>query len=117
LLAVLGLAGIFADDGILVSTQALRFDLIVMIAVAAACLPIFFTGRTIARWEGALFLGYYIAYTLYLLWDAQGDPRIDMLHAGLFIFALPLTALTLILLAWRSYAAASKASAKGEGEQ
>ncbi len=43
----------------------LRFDIPVMIAVA--CLPVFFTGHVIARWEGVLFLGYYVAYTLYLI--------------------------------------------------
>jgi cation:H+ antiporter len=36
----------------------LSFDLPVMTAVAFACLPVFFTGREIARWEGAIFVGY-----------------------------------------------------------
>ena len=35
--------------------------------VAVACLPIFFTGNVIARWEGGLFFAYYIAYTTYLV--------------------------------------------------
>ena len=39
----------------------------VMIAVAVACLPVFFTGIRISRWEGALFLFYYAAYVLYLI--------------------------------------------------
>jgi hypothetical protein len=38
-----------------------------MLAVALACLPIMLTGGTIARWEGAVFLGYYAAYTAYLV--------------------------------------------------
>jgi len=38
-----------------------------MVAVAVACLPVFFTGSLIARWEGLLFLGYYVAYTAYLI--------------------------------------------------
>lgn len=33
-----------------------------MIAVAIACRPIFFHGNQIARWEGGLFFGYYLAY-------------------------------------------------------
>ncbi len=45
----------------------LIFDLPVMIAVAFAALPIFITGLSINRWEGALFLGYYVAYTAYLI--------------------------------------------------
>ena len=29
-------------------------------------LPTLFTGHVIARWKGVLFLGYYLAYMLYL---------------------------------------------------
>lgn len=36
-----------------------------------ACLPVFLTGREIARWEGGLFLGYYVAYVAYLVLAAQ----------------------------------------------
>jgi cation:H+ antiporter len=32
------------------------FDIWVMLAVALACLPVFLTGREIARWEGGVFL-------------------------------------------------------------
>jgi hypothetical protein len=38
-----------------------------MIAVAVAALPIFFTGYTIAQWEGVVFLAYYAAYTVSLV--------------------------------------------------
>jgi cation:H+ antiporter len=34
---------------------AFRFDIPVKIAAPIACLPIFFTSHTIARWEGGLF--------------------------------------------------------------
>ena len=43
----------------------------VMLAVAGACLPIFFTGHLIARWEGWLFFGYYVAYTQFLVLASQ----------------------------------------------
>jgi cation:H+ antiporter len=102
LLAVLGLSALVAPEGLTVTQQTLSFDLLVMTAVAVACLPIFFTGHTIARWEGALFLGYYVVYTLYLLLAAQGDARLGMLQAGLLFFAIPLTAVTLLVLSWRS---------------
>jgi cation:H+ antiporter len=59
LLLVVGLARLVAPDGIRVSPAVLRFDILVMLAVALACLPIFATGHVIARWEGALFFGYY----------------------------------------------------------
>ncbi len=59
LLLVLGLAGTVAPGGLAVPRGALVFDLPVMVAVAIACLPVFFSGSVISRWEGAVFLGYY----------------------------------------------------------
>jgi len=54
-----------------VAPAAVRFDMPVMLATAVACLPIFFTGSRIARWEGALFIGLYAAYLAYLVLAAQ----------------------------------------------
>jgi cation:H+ antiporter len=98
ILAVLGLASLVAPGGIAVSTAVLGFDLPVMIAVALACLPIFFTGRSIARWEGALFLGYYIAYAAYLILGATEHDALPMFSAVMLEFVLPLTAVTLLVL-------------------
>ena len=95
ILAILGIAGIVAPDGIRVSPAALRFDIPVMIAVAVACLPIFFTGTVISRGEGALFLGYYIAYTLYLILNAAQHPILPAFNAVMLVFAIPLTVVTL----------------------
>lgn len=67
---VLGLSGIIAPGGVPVSPTAVSFDIPVMILVAALCLPIFFTGRTIARWEGAVFFIGYVAYTTYMIFTA-----------------------------------------------
>ena len=66
ILCVLGLSAAVSAQGVAVPLSALRFEIPVMIAVAIVCLPIFFTGQRIARWESGLFLGYYAAYTLYL---------------------------------------------------
>ena len=49
ILCVLGLTSIVTPGGLEVSATALQFDIPVMIAVARACLPIFFTGYTLAR--------------------------------------------------------------------
>ena len=95
LLSVLGLGGIVAPNGIPVAEGALSFDIPVMIAVAIAALPIFFTGYTIARWEAALFLGYYIAYTGYLILDAADHDLTTHLGAAITWFVLPLTVLTI----------------------
>ncbi len=67
ILGVLGSVGAGGAGRSTVPPAALGFDMPVMIAVALACLPIFFTGRVIARWEGAVFLAYYVAYTAYLI--------------------------------------------------
>ena len=104
LLAVLGLAAVVAPAGVAVPDAALRFDIPVMIAVALACLPVFFTGFVIARWEGALFLAYYLAYTLFIVLDAQDHDAAPVLGRFMLAFALPLTAVTLLVTggqAWR----------------
>jgi len=102
LLGVAGLAGLFAPNGLNVPAAALRFDIPVMVAAAVACLPIFFTGYCIARWEGALFLGYYIAYTLYLILDAAGHDGLGAFRAAMTGFVIPLTAVTLAVVSLRA---------------
>ncbi|EXI77608.1 MAG: Inner membrane protein YrbG [Candidatus Accumulibacter appositus] len=101
ILAVLGISASIAPGDLLVPASLLAFDLPVMVAIAVACLPIFFTGHLIARWEGALFLAYYAAYTTYLVLDAAGHAAQSGFSMVMGGFALPLTAITLIVLAWR----------------
>lgn len=101
ILAALGLSSLVAPDGIQVSPAATRFDMPVMIAVALACLPIFFTGYVIARWEGGLFLGYYLAYTLYLLLQAAQHDALPTVSAIMLAFVIPLTVITLLVLVVR----------------
>jgi cation:H+ antiporter len=103
ILAVLGLTAVLAPNGVSVPAAALRFDIPFMIAVAVACLPIFFTGYHIARWEGALFLAYYVAYTLYLILDTIGHDALPAYSTVLFEFVAPLTAITLAVLALRAW--------------
>jgi cation:H+ antiporter len=102
ILAVLGLAGIAAPEGVQVPPGALAFDLPIMIAVAVATLPVFFTGYAIVRWEGAIFLAYYLAYTSYLVLDATEHAAIAPFSVAMVWFVLPLTGLTLAVVAWRA---------------
>jgi len=67
ILGVLGCSALVAPDGVPVSQQALAFDLPMSTAVAIACLPIFLTGHLIARWEGAMFVVYFLAYNAYVV--------------------------------------------------
>jgi cation:H+ antiporter len=108
LLAVLGLSGLVAPSGIEVARSALLFDIPVMIAVAIACLPIFFSGYLIARWEGALFLGYYIAYTAYLVIHAADHPMLPAFRTAMLLFVVPLTAITLGIVVYRSRVGAAQ---------
>ncbi|WP_434456854.1 calcium/sodium antiporter [Stutzerimonas urumqiensis] len=101
LLCVLGLASLVSPNPIPVAANALAFDFPVMLAVSLACLPIFFTGFSIARWEGLLFVLYYAAYTLYLVLVSTGRPFAETLGHALLGYALPLTAVTLAVLALR----------------
>ncbi|ACO77486.1 K+-dependent Na+/Ca+ exchanger related-protein [Azotobacter vinelandii CA] len=103
LLAVLGLAALVSPAPIEVSPNALAFDYPVMIAAAAACLPIFLTGYRIGRWEGLLFFGYYLAYGAYQVLFASGASAVDLLHDALAWYALPLTAVTLLVIAVRGW--------------
>ena len=106
LLAVLGVGGLVAPDGLPISTGALTFDFPVMIAVAVATLPVFFTGYLIARWEGFVFLGYYVAYTLFLVLHASMHPAADEFGVAILWFVLPITVLTLVVLVVRALATA-----------
>ena len=96
ILTVLGATAIVAD--IPVSTAALQFDIPVMLAVAIACLPIFYTGNRISRWEGMLFISYYIAYSAYLGLDAIGHDKLGMFSNMMLLFVIPLTVVTLFAI-------------------
>lgn len=102
LLAVLGLTGIVSPDGIDVARGVLTFDMPVMTAVAVASLPVFFTGYVIARWEGWVFVGYYIAYATYLIMRATEHALLPAFSSTMMFFVLPITVLTLAVLTLRA---------------
>ena len=94
-------AGAMGLGGLPVPAAALNFDLWVMLAVAVACLPVFLTGREIARWEGGLFLLYYVAYVLYLILSAQQHAALGPFSAAMLGFVMPLTIVTLVVAVLR----------------
>ncbi|MCL6510329.1 MAG: calcium/sodium antiporter [Anaerolineae bacterium] len=97
ILSVLGLSAAVAPAGLRVPPSIEAFDALVMVAVAVACLPIFFTGWEIRRWEGVLFLGYYAAYTAYLVLSATGNAGLPAFSNAMAWFVFPLTALMLAI--------------------
>jgi len=95
ILSVLGLSAIVAPDGLPVAAAALDFDIPVMIAVAVVCLPVFVSGYGIARWEGAVFFGYYLAYTAYLALDATRHALLPVFNQAMWLVVIPVTVIVL----------------------
>lgn len=98
---ILSVAAVVSKNGVPVAQTAIQFDIPVMVAVAVACLPIFFTGRRLERWEGAVFLGYYIAYTVYLILASQRHASLEAFSNAMIWFVIPLTVLTLGIVTMR----------------
>lgn len=98
ILGCLGIAGVAAGaTGLAVPESVMNFDIWVMLAVALACVPVFMTGREIARWEGGVFLLYYVAYVAYLILAAQQHAALGAYSAAMMGFVVPLTVITLVV--------------------
>jgi cation:H+ antiporter len=103
ILGVLGASSLAAGtQGLVMPAAVLNFDLWVMIAVALACTPVFKTGHQIARWEGAIFLIYYVAYVVYLVLAAQRHAALPAFSTAMLSFLVPLTVITLVVVTVRS---------------
>lgn len=98
IMSILGLTAIILPENIPVSAGILGFDLPVMVAVSVACLPIFFTGNKIARWEGVLFFGYYLIFTIYLVLKASQHDVLPLFNSAMLWFVIPLTVVTLLVI-------------------
>jgi cation:H+ antiporter len=101
IMGVLGISALFATDGLDVSQSMITFDIPVMIAVALACLPIFFTGGVISRGEGVLLLGYYVAYTLFLVLAAIQHDSLPIFSSTMLWFVIPLTVIVLCITVYQ----------------
>ena len=111
LMLVLGVTGLLAPAGIPVPAMALQFDIPVMLAASVACLPLFFTGFTISRGEGLLFLFYYLVYIVFTIMHASGSHALDSFGQLILWVVLPLTCLGIGWTAIRSYHQAQRESA------
>jgi cation:H+ antiporter len=67
------------------------FDFPVMLAVAALCLLVFFSGARLARREAALFLGYYAPYVGDVALDALQHEQLPAYSWVVTRVVLPLT--------------------------
>ncbi|HYF51383.1 MAG TPA: calcium/sodium antiporter [Planctomycetota bacterium] len=103
ILAVLGTGGVLSPTGIPVDATMIGFGLPVMVAVAVACLPVFFTGAAIRRWEGAMFVTYFCVYTSYLVLEAMKNEASGTVRVVVIWLMLPLTMVTLGTSTWREW--------------
>lgn len=101
LLAVLGLTSFISPNGLPASDHVIYFDLIFMMATAIACLPIFFTGHKISRFEGLCFVVFYLAYMIYTILYSQESEFLSLYKTVMFGFFGPLVMMTLVIIAWR----------------
>jgi cation:H+ antiporter len=103
ILSVLGVSALVSPAGIAVSATAMQFDIPIMIVVAAVCLPIFFTGSLVARWEGLIFLSYYVAYTVYQFISATAPQSLPGFQMVITVAVLPVTVAVLLASVWNSH--------------
>lgn len=96
LMCVLGMTAIVVPSGVPVASSAIWQEMPVMIAASVMCLPIFFTGYRIDRWEGGLFLFWYVLYTVYLVLVAIDSPLKGIVGSAALFGGVPLTVLILL---------------------
>ena len=101
--SVLGLTALITPGGVPVAEPAIGFDIPFMVAVALSVLPVVYTHAAVGRWEGGLFVGYYVAYTGYLLLDSAEHEALPRFGAVMLGFVVPLTVLTLGALSLAEY--------------
>jgi cation:H+ antiporter len=108
LLGCLGLSGLVSAGGLTVPPAVLNFDRWVMLAAAIACIPVVISGREIARWEGALFIAHYAAYTGYLILAAADHDALPAFSKAMMSFVIPLAIVTLVAAMLRPRAPADR---------
>ncbi|MGQ9563295.1 MAG: calcium/sodium antiporter [Thermogutta sp.] len=97
ILCVLGIGTLITRDGMHVAGEALMSDLPIMVGVAIICLPIFFTGKTVGRFEGLLLFGYYLAYTANLALAGTHSPYLSVFRQSMLWGIIPLTVIVLVV--------------------
>ena len=83
-------------------------DIAVGNAIGSSIYNILFTGYRINRWEGAVFLAYYLGYTAYVVMKATEHDLLEPFSQAMMIFVIPLTALTIVVLLITAWLATRK---------
>jgi cation:H+ antiporter len=94
---VLGLPALISPDAVTVAADALQLNIPFALAVEVVCLPIAFTGYVVSRWEGFLFLFYYVSYIAYLLLKAMHSHSLPIFESIMLNGVIPLTIALLVV--------------------
>lgn len=70
ILAVIGLSGVISPNELAVNDHMARIDTVVMIGVAAICLPFIIKNKTLGRVLGTILFSSWLVYTTYLIINA-----------------------------------------------
>lgn len=97
ILCVLGLSGLISPTPLAASAQLATLDIPVMLAVAVLCLPLFFVGATLTRFEGLLFLIGYVGYTWLLIALALQHNYLAQLQQALLYGFVPFVAVYVLI--------------------
>ena len=100
ILAVLGLSAFVSPAGITVNSTVLHFDMLVMLAAAFICLPVFFTGFRITRPEGAVLLMFYVLYTSYIILVENSWDYLSVFSAVIIYIVIPLTIMAFVMMVY-----------------
>lgn len=95
ILGVVGISSLVSPDGLPVQRDLVAIDIPAALLAAFACLPIFLSGMIVARWQGALLLGWYAAYTGLLILNSGSNGVLPAYRSVLIVVLLPVTALVL----------------------
>ncbi len=99
---VLGVSSVVAPSGIAVTSHAVNFDMVFMVGVALATLPIFFYGYRVGRAAGFFFLLFYCIYIGYLILEATSAGVFPAYRQVLLYWVAPATGLCLLLVLFKA---------------
>jgi cation:H+ antiporter len=97
-LVILGLCGVVSGGrGLGVDPVMLMRDFPIMVVTTLACLPIFWSGGVIKRWEGGLFMGLYGLYLAEQILSNTAPTMVDEYRLVVLVAVLPLA---LVVVLW-----------------
>lgn len=114
IVAVPAVMAVVSSVPLAVSSDAVLFDVPVMLVTVLVCVPIFFSDHRVSRTEGMLFLGYYAAYAATLYIRSGGSESGD-LSGVLLVLVLPILVLTLAIASYRALAQHQRTRKVGGG--